>query len=147
MFQGLDKMQNIFTGHLEVNHRRCVLCWSQYRLERDHINESHGEKSPENIRILCKYHHSQKGITKLGRDLFRQLIYEVDKDPKLRTTMRFYSEKRMLEYKDASNFPFRGNVVNEDASDLYKENEVAAIITRIVTEDTKQDLRHSPDGL
>jgi hypothetical protein len=53
----------------------------------------------------------------------------------------------MLEYKDASNFPFRGNVVNEDASDLYKENEVAAIITRIVTEDTKQDLRHSPDGL
>ena len=36
---------------------------------------------------------------------------------------RGFAEKRMLEYKDASNFPFRGDVVNEDDSDLYKKDD------------------------
>ena len=63
--------------------------------------------------------------------------------------MKFYAEKRMLESKGASNFPFRGGVVNEDHLDLYKKDQVNAIIARIVNEDARQDVWHTPtsDGV
>ena len=142
-------MQDMFTFRVRrdfvykgnrISPKRCALCGSPYRPEIDHINETHEDRSQENLWVLCKYHHSQKGLHKLRLDLFQLLIYEVDKDPKLRRTMRFFAEKRMLEYKDASNFPFRGGVGKEGGSDLYKKNEVAAMIGRIVREDGTQDL-------
>lgn len=121
----------MFSGELEPTHERCILCWSNYRLERDHINEVHGDNFPSNIRILCKFHHSQKGLSKLGGDLFQQLLSAVGKDAKMRRTMRFYAEKAMLEYSDAEKFPFRNKASNDDDSDLYTKNELTNFIAEI----------------
>mgnify|MGYP001236822184 FL=1 len=106
----------------QENYRNCFLCGTTQRLQTDHINEYHAYNKPPNIREiqLCKYCHSQKGLRKLREtnhiETVQELKARLDKDTKLKQTLRYTAEKAMSQYKDADIYPV---IVTVDDTDLY----------------------------
>ena len=100
----------------------CFLCGTTQRLQIDQINEYHGYNKPPNVREiqLCKYCHGNKGLRKLREtnhiETVQELKARLDKDPKLKKTLRYTAETAMSQYKDADIYPV---IVTVDDTDLY----------------------------
>lgn len=100
----------------------CFLCATTQRLQIDHFDEYYGYNRPpirREIR-LCKYCYSNKDLRKIREtnhiETVQELKARLDKDPKLKMTLRYLSETEMSKYKDSNIYPIK---ITVDYSEVY----------------------------
>jgi ribosomal protein S14 len=70
----------------------CRVCGSPRGLQTHHINWDHADNTSTNLMSLCEYCHQQ--TTRLGKDLFDELLAKADNIPGIRKQLRARSDER-----------------------------------------------------
>ena len=89
----------------------CFLCDTTQRLQSDHFEEYHSYNRPPTRREirLCRYCYLNKGLRKIREtnhiETVQELRLRLDKDPKLKRTLRYLAETEMSTYDDSNIYP------------------------------------------